>query len=261
MSIENSKYFSEDLLVGFHLTFFKDGKLIESLNKELKSPNAVAHYLYTAFDEETESLVVMENDRADVFVDGTSSIKNNFEKIVLEDNLYFTYELLGALVSVNWVSLNEETNDVSFCGGDGYTLSEIARSGVIMQNLSDTRYNNRGEEYEATFDSQVSINFKYIDYLTSVKVLEYDKNNQLIKSSDFIGKNRWETFNVGETCEYVIIEEEYTVMKDDENKGEKHYERTLISKSGSNGLTLKYPRGDGLISPIFLSIQWAEDAA
>lgn len=87
--------------------------------------------------------------------------------------------------------------------------------------------------------------------------MEYDKNNQLIKTSEFTGKNRAETFTVGESCEYAVIEEEYTVMCGEE-KGEKHYERTLIEKAAiKSGKTLKYARGDGLIAPIYLSIRWA----
>lgn len=264
LSIENIKGFSEDLLTGFHLTFSKDGFPIESLNKDLKNSEAVANYYYSYFDESFGNDVVTSNSGADVFADGIThewmDSAYGLKEFKLTDTLYFTYEMIGAVAYVDWVYWNNQTGEIRTTEGAGYALNEIGSlSTSNTQNLSETRYSVSGEEYEMTFDSEVKINFEYIDYLTGVKVLEYDKNNQLIKTSDFTGKNRLETFTVGEACEYAVIEEEYTVMVDGEHKGEKHYERTLINKTTvGNGKTLKYPRGDGLISPIYLSIRWAE---
>jgi len=255
--IENKKGFVEDLLTGFHLTFSRDGVPIENLNHELKSPDAVADYLYSYMDEELGVPVVTSNCGADVFADGKESVKNVFEEIELEDTLYFTYELLGAVAVVNWVYVNDETNEIRSDGSVGNHLDDIDGAIFSTQALSDTRYSVRGEEYEKTYRSKVKINFKYLDYLTGVKILEYDKNNQLIKASDFVGSERLETFFVGADCEYAVIEEEYTVMNDEARKGEKHYERTLINQSKyGDGITLKYPRGDGLIAPIYLSVKW-----
>lgn len=261
LNIENKTGFEEDLLTGFHLTFSKNGNPIENLNKELKSSEAVAAYYYSYFDEEIGRDVFTRNDGADVFADGKSRHGSNvgygFSDFELEETLYFTYELLDAVAGVDWVYFNPQTNGLRTTQSAGFALDAISIATTHnIQNLSDPRYNGNGEEYEITFDSEVAINFQYIDYLTGVKILEYDKNHQLIKTSDFTGKNRSEIFTVSDACEYAVIEEEYTVMSG-EQKDEKRYERTLIDKTAhGDGKTLKYPRGDGLIAPVYLSVEW-----
>ncbi len=265
LSIENIKGFSEDLLTGFHLTFAKDGASLEQLNKDFKSPEAVANYYYSYFDESFGNDVFTSNSGADVFADGVTrewmDSAYGLKEFELTDTLYFTHELAGAVAYVDWVYWNSQTGEMRTSGSAGYTLNEDGcMSTFNTQSLSETRYSSNGEEYEMTFNSDVKINFEYIDYLTGVKVLEYDKDNQLLKTSEFTGKNRSETFNVGEACEYAVIEEEYTVMADGERKGEKRFERTLINKTTiGEGKTLKYPRGDGLIAPVYLSIKWTEN--
>lgn len=124
------------------------------------------------------------------------------------------------------------------------------------QNLSDKRYTVQMKEYEEKFDSSVKINFVYLDYLTGVKVLEYNANNELIRSTDIAKTDRELSHIVNGNCEYVVIEEQYTV-KSGEQIGEKYVERTLINKKGgefNGGKVLKFPRGDGLISPVYLSV-------
>lgn len=113
------------------------------------------------------------------------------------------------------------------------------------------------KEYEERFDSFVTINFTYLDYLTNVKVLEYNADNECIKSTVIAKSESQITHIVGENCEYVVIEEEYTV-KSGEHNGETHIERTLINKTDGKfkgGKLLKFPRGDGLISPVYLSVK------
>lgn len=262
LSIENIKGFYEELLTGFHLTFSKDGNAIESLNKELENSEAVARYYYSYYDENLGNDVFTSNSGADVFADGKTrewiDAAYGLKEFELENTLFFTYELLDAVALVNEVYINQQTGEIRTEKNIGLTLNDVGISSTYLtQSLSDTRYSINGEEYKATYDSKVTVNFKYIDYLTGVKILEYDNDNQLLKTSDFTGKNRSETFTVGASCEYAVIEEEYTVMKDGEQKGEKYYERTLINKTTlSEGKTLKYPRGNGLISPIYLSVKW-----
>lgn len=265
LSIENVKGFDEDLLTGFYLSFGRDGNTIESLSKDPESPEAVANYYYSYYDQDIGQDVFTSNNGADVFAGGKTRLVTNggygIAEFESETTLYFTYELLDAVAYVDWVYFDQQTGKIRTTKNAGYTLGAVGISSTYnIQNLSDTRYNVVGEEYTATFDSKVTVNFEYTDHLTGVKILEYDGNNQLIKSSDFTGENRSETFTVGASCEYAVIEEEYTVMNDNEHKGEKHYERTLFDKSTfDNGKTLKYPRGDGLISPIYLSVRWAEN--
>ncbi len=259
LSIQNIKVFAEDLLTGFHLTFYKDGNEIEGLNRKFDNSEAVANYYYSYFDEDYGNIVFTSNEGADVFADGITrewaDSAYGLKEFELENTLYFTKELKGAVAYVDWVYFNQTTGALRVSDSAGHALNNISGT-HNTQSLSETRYTADGEEYEATFDSKVTINFKYIDYLTGVKVLEYDNNNQLIRSTDFTGKNRSETFTVGDTCAYAVIEEEYTVMDDGEHKGEKHFERTLINKSEyGDGKVLKYPRGDGLISPVYLSIK------
>ena len=261
--ITNLKGFEEPLLLGFYLTFTLDGELITSFNKEVEDSEAVADFCYFGYSEEGVPTITM-NDGADVFADGhgKTDIEASFglSRFEFENTLYFTYELLGASAWVDWVYCNQQTGEIQTQQGVGNTLDDVGIfSTADTQSLEAVFYNVNGEEYKATFDSKVTVHFSYIDYLTGVKVLEYDKDNHVIKSSDFTGKIREETYTAGDSCEYVVIEEEYTVMNDEAHKGEKHYERTLINKNSlGGGKTLKYPRGDGLISPIYLEIVWAE---
>lgn len=262
--IETVKGFGESLLTGFYLTFCdKEDNPIESLNKKFDSSEAVARYYYIYFDEEIDGEVITSNDGADVFGNGkvaaTMDTAWGLKQLELETTLYFTYEMLDAVAMTEWVYFDPQTREFTLLSGAGFTLDDMGSwSTRNEQRLSETRYSASGEEYEATFDAEVKISFEYIDYLTGVKVLEYDENKQLIKSSDFTGNNRSETFTVGENCEFAVIEEEYTVMNG-ERKGEKKYERTLIEETAlNNGKTLMYPRGDGLISPVYLNIRWGE---
>lgn len=266
--IQNFKGFEEPLLLGFHLTFSRDGEEIEALNKEVEDSDAVADFCYFGYSETGVPTFIM-NDGADVFADGhgkTHIAWGGLSRFELDNKLYFTYEMLGATAWVDWVYCNQQTGEIRTHRGVGNTLDKVGIFSTIdTQNLEAVFYNINGEEYKATFDSKITVYFEYIDYLTGVKVLEYDKDNHLIKSSEFIGKNREETYTADDSCAYVVIEEEYTVMKDEEYtkdeklKGDKHYERTLINQNSlGGGKTLKYPRGDGLISPIYLSIIWAE---
>ncbi len=258
LDITSYKRFNEPLLSGFYLTFNdKNGKPIEAFNKDINSKDAITHYMIINYDD-NDVKHISNNIGADVLAESNSAVSDN--KIEFKSTLYFTYELLDSVAILDWVYLDEKQEIYSY-GSTGYQLNYIGYTSAFNnQNLSDIRYNSQMKEYEEKFDSYIKLNFKYLDYLTGVKVLEYGANNELIKSTDIIKSEEKEnTYIVSENCEYAVIEEEYTVMYDERKKGEKYYERTLINKSKlENGKTLKYPRGDGLILPKFLSIKWAE---
>lgn len=264
LDISSYKGFEEPFLLGFHITFKdKDGNPIEELSKDLNESGAVYDYYVREIDENGIK-AFSENIGADVFAEGKSSLKNGNE-ISLECTLYFTYELLGATAVAHWVFYDEKTEEftTAYEIPMGFRLDDIGTSSMFCkQNLSDIRYDGQMKEYEEKFISHIEVKSKYVDYLTGVKVLEFDKNNQLIQTSDFGSQdtsNSQGTIIASEDCEYVIIEEEYTVMNDEERKGEKYYERTLINKSKwGDHKTLKFPRGDGLISPVHLYVTWKE---
>lgn len=254
LDIKTFKGFDEPILYGFYLTFNdKDGNPIEALSKPVDDKDAVADYAVIYYEDNHK--VVSSNEGANVFADGKQKISNvGYE---LEDTLYFTRELIDAVACVDWVYIDEVTQQVYSYGGAGYKLDNIG--GVIStantQNLSDRRYTGQMKEYEEKFDSSVKLNFVYVDYLTGVKVLEYGANNALIKSTEITKAESENAFIVSENCEYAVIEEEYT-----DTDGLTHFERTLINKSKTGGgRTLKFPRGDGLISPVYLSIKWQNE--
>lgn len=257
LDITSYKGFDEPLLYGFYLTFNdKNGKSIETFNKPVDSEEAIADYAIIYYEDNHK--VVSSNSGANVFADSEQKISNvGYE---LEDTLYYTYELIDAVVVVDWVYVDEITTKVYSYGNEaGYKLDNSGGlfSTFTEQNLSDTRYTAQMKEYEENFDSFVKINFAYLDYLTGVKVLEYNNNNELIHSTDIIKSDNEITYVTSETCEYVVIEEEYTI-KSGENSGKTYTERCLINKKNDkfgNGKMLKFPRGDGLISPTYLSIE------
>lgn len=250
--------FDEPLLYGFYLTFNdKNGEPIEALSKPVDSKEAIADYAVMYWEDEPFGhWVVSDNESANVFADCKSKISDNgFE---LEDTLYYTYELLDAVVVIDWIHLDDLKHVYSYGGSAGYALDNLGgrMSLSTTQNLSDNRYNAQMKEYEEKFDSLVKINFVYLDYLTNVKVLEYTADNQLLKSTAIDKAKAENDYVACENCAYVVIEEEYTVKSGDKS-GETHYERTLINKSElGGGMFLKYPRGDGLISPVYLSVKW-----
>ena len=247
--------FEEPFLYGLHITFVdKDGNGIEEFNKDLQSKDAIADYFVTYYDDNGVK-VFSNNIGANVFAEGKNSL-SNINGIGLESNLYFTYELLDCVATVNWVYYNEKTDEFFTQRGSGCHLDDVGYFSTFNdQHLSDTRYDNLLNEYEQTFDSKVTLHLKYIDYLTGVKIFEYNEDNELI-GSNAIDKDIY-GYVPSEESAYVVIEEEYTVMNDGEHNGETYYERTLINKTYyGDGKTLKYPRGDGLISPVYLNVNW-----
>ncbi len=257
LDIKSYKGFDEPILYGFYLTFNdKNGEPIEAFNKSVDSKEAIADYAIIYWEEEPfRHEVISSNEGANVFADGKSKVSNvGYE---LEDTLYFTYELLDCVACVDWVYLDKYTQQIYSYGDVGYRLDTIGTFSTFnTQNLSDNRYNAQIKEYEEKFDSSVKINFAYLDYLTNVKILEYASDNQLLKSTVIDKAAAENNYVAGENCAYVVIEEENTVKSGDKS-GETHYERTLINKSElGGGRFLKYPRGDGLISPVYFSVKW-----
>lgn len=257
LDITSFRDFDEPLLYGFYVIFEdKDGNVIAEFDREVKSEEAIALYATPYYDEKGVK-VYTDNIGANVFADVKEKEGGNtFE---LESTLYFTYELLGAVANVYWVCFDEKTQEVHFDGiPAGHYLDDIGYSSTYCeQRLSDSRFNGQMKEYEQKFDSYVKLNMKYLDYLTGVRVLEFNADNELIRYTDIARFAREKTHTVREDCEYVIIEEEYTVKNDEARNGETYCERTLISKSQfGDGKLLKYPRGNGLIEPVYLSIKW-----
>ncbi len=256
LDIKSHKGFDEPLLYGFYLTFSdKNGNSIEEFDKPVDSEEAIVDYAIIYYEDGHK--VISSNMGANVLADSKSHVgTNSYEQ---EDTLYYTYEMLDATAFVNWVYIDEMTQEVYSYGTVGTTLNNIKGLSSLYkeQNWSDTRYNSRMEEYEEKFDSSVKVNFQYLDYLTGVKVLEFNAYNELIKSAHIEKSESGITHIVDEDCEYAVIEEEYTI-KSGEHNGKKYIERTLINKTDGKfdgGKTLKYPRGDGLISPVYLSIK------
>lgn len=261
LDISSFKGFDEPVLYGFYLNFYdKNHEPIESLNKDVDSEDAIAEY--AIIYNENGHKIYGSNKGANVFAETSRKVSNiSYE---LETTLYYTYELIDAVLYLDWVYFDENTQKAHLDNNyAGYYLGTNAHfSTSDTQNFSDIRFNSQMEEYEEKFDSYVKINVKYLDYLTCAKVLEYDKDNQLINSTIIEKSDDSITFIASNNCEYVVIEEEYTVMNDEEHNGEKHYERTLISKTKyGNGMNLKFPRGDGLVSPVYLSVKWQSETA
>lgn len=256
LDITYYEWFDEPILYGFYIAFRdKNGDPIEEFNKDVKSAEAIADYATPYYDENGVK-VYTNNVGANVFADSKEKVSNiGYE---LENTLYFTYELLGAVACVDFVYFDVKTQEVSTYDNAGHQLSDIGYSSTFgEQHLSDIRFNGQMKEYEERFDSNIKLNMKYLDYLTGVKILEYGTNNELIKSTDIAKAESEITYAVGEGCDYVVIEEEYTVKNDEAHNGETYCERTLINKSKfGDGKMLKYPRGDGLILPVYLSVKW-----
>ncbi|MGN0824329.1 MAG: hypothetical protein ACI4MB_04590 [Candidatus Coproplasma sp.] len=256
LDIKSFKGFDERKLYGFYLTFNdKNGEPIEEFNKPIDSEEAIADY--AVINYEYNHQVYTSNTGANVFADCKKFISNvSYE---LEDTLYYTYELIDAVACVDWVYYEENTQQIYSDGDAGLKLNDNGASMSLVnnQNLSDNRYTSQMKEYEEKFDSSVKINFVYLDYLTGVKVLEYNANNELIQSTDIAKTNSELSHIVNSNCEYVVIEEQYTV-KSGECNGETYVERTLINKNNgefNDGKVLKFPRGNGLISPVYLSVK------
>lgn len=255
LDIKSFKGFDERKLYGFYITFNdKNGEPIEEFNKPIGSEDAIADYAVIYYNDGHQ--VYTSNTGANVFADGKKFISNvSYE---LEDTLYYTYELIDAVACVDWVYIEEETHQIFSYGDAGITLNNNVSSMSLFnnQNLSDMRFNTQMNEYIEKFASSVKINFAYLDYLTGVRVLEYNANNELIKSTDIEKTDEEISHIASENCEYVVIEEEYTIKRG-EQIGETYVERTLINKKDgefSGGKVLKFPRGDGLISPVYLSV-------
>lgn len=256
LDITSFEGFEEPLLYGYHVTFSDNNGPIANLSQPVDSEDAIAYYMVPQYDSNGTNMVYSFNNGAKVFAETRFTIsKSNFQ---LESTLYFTHELVGTVMHFDLVYYDYNRQEVLTAkSGVGHMINDIGYSSISQpQNLFDTRFDSQKKEYTEKFDSIVKLNMVYIDYLTSVKVLEYNANGDLIKTTDIAKSGGDQEYIASENCEYVIVQEEYTVMNG-ESIGETYRMRSLINKSPLvDGKVLKYPRGDGLISPVYLSVKW-----
>lgn len=253
---ERKAKFDSDLLCGFQLTFYEDVQTpIEELNKPLESGEAVASYLIREHHGESGGYdALLGYDGADIFlmIDRTitDSLGNNSRTnaVNIEETLFITHEYTGKYICAEWLYYNEETKEMSHGGSlfmsGNYNVGE-------SQNLTADGVNEKGETYTINYEASVKFNIEYIDCLTGVKILECGKDNEVIKTTDFVNDGQHNEYKSEESCDYVIVEEEYT-----DKDGAKYSQRTLINKNKNNSVILKFPYKSGLAKPTKLNIKW-----
>lgn len=253
---ERQAKFDSDLLCGFHLTFYEDVQTpIGELNKPLESGEAVASYLIREYHEESggyNSLLGYEG--ADIFLmvdrNITDSAGNDSHTyaINIEETLFITNEYTGKYICAEWLFYNEETKEILHEG----SLFMSGNYGIDnSQKLTADGVNEKGESYTINYEASVKFNIEYIDCLTGVKIFEYDKDNEVIKTTEFIGDGQHNNYQPGEACDYVIVEEKYA-----DKDGEKYSHRTLINKNKNDSVILKFPYKLGIAKPTKLNIKW-----
>lgn len=258
--------FEADKMCGFFIVFYdKEGNALTDENFE--SDQAVKYYMARRqYGEEPNSYYMETVVGKDVWSDGKISQKfaDGKEEHSYEVTVNFTAELVDAVMVVNGVYYGEaEQRYYAESGGVGHTLQDFGSgSGGQTQTLTASRTNPDGTKEEISYVCSVTVNYRLIDNLTGVKILEYGADNTLLASHRYA---KGSGFTTSEDCAYVVVEKEYTVVHDYEHDtvkylGMTYCEREIVERpmyGSAPYLSLLYPCGDGFVDREMLNIKFA----
>lgn len=255
----------EDLVCGFFLTFEKNGEVLTDIcSDDFESDDAVKFYIdkkkYEGTNAEYIEIVCGKDALFDCKSSSAVSDKDGVHlvKFEMEAKLYYTYELLDVIMVINPLYMDRKTNKVYVKEGSvlsGHLLSNSV-SGAAAGYKEEVATNRtvNGIKEELKYETGIKVSYCYSDYLTGVKVIEYDKNNNLIYSSDIDIKST-EAYEAGTECDYLVLEETYK-----DKYGDQYVARTLFNRTKEEGSAhtaiLKNPLNNGLVEPKSLSIKF-----
>lgn len=261
---------TDDYLVGVFLSLdgdvTQDNYLAYPTDK-FDGENAVS--LYHAVREEqghTYNELVSSKYLFDIFLGinnaGTNvSETDSYGKIEVKATFAYTYELLGSILVSN--NVYKKNNKIEYYAerGTSFLLNNIGLSSFSTeQNLKASQTDADGTVKELKYDGKWTIDVKFVDYLISATIIEFDNNYNVIKtnmidltSDDFIN------YTTQPNCAYVFVEEEYEVKHSQEYYkypiGTKYTERFFFDKSKlEQWHSLSRPAGNGFVESIGLKI-------
>lgn len=255
--------FKEDYLVGFFVHF-------EVFNEKLNDYEAFPSnnfgdeeglFVYYTVEggQFPVSRMVIGGDFFDLYISIADSGVAPDGKLGVTASLRFTHELLGSILYLSEVYRTNDNSYYAVPASSGYYLSGAVEMSVSMEQKLTSTVKLNGKTEETTYTGKVTLSFKLIDNLVSARILEFDANHNLLKTSvvDLHGDSLLDYIAL-KSCEYVVIEEEYEIAASDSlegQKGEKYTQRSLISKkTGSQFHSLRFPLGNGLTNSISLRI-------
>lgn len=253
----------DELLCGYFLYFLKDAD--EAFpTKDFNDKEAVYTYVTRRTPEDPLSPYEIRAN-GDYFCENDYRVEGNGlaagGTIALQTTLYFTYELASSTMILNRVNYLAKTQTVAIGNASAYGLDNgilASSTATVSQRLEEN--NQEGEAAGlSVFESSCQIKTIFCDYLITVRILEYDVDHTLLSQFDY-AKGDDPSYVADNNTAYVVVEEEYEVKTNtnpNRPKGTIYRKRTLIERGfgeADSFVTLKYPRGNGLIQPIVLRV-------
>ena len=253
-----------DALCGFFLTFeSRRGELTDICSDDFESNDAVKFYLdrkkFEGTDAEYLEIICGKDVLFDCNTKTTVSDNDGVHSVKLDMSatLFFTNKLVGTIMFINPLYFDEELNKVYVKEDSALTGQQLSASvgeatAGYSEKVSASRTVN-GVREALEYETVINLSYSYSDYLTGVRVIEYDKNNNSIISSN-IDMDIQKEYSAGADCEYLILEETYRDRNDNQ-----YVTRTLFSRPNKEEtLTaiLKKPLDSGLIEPKRLKIKF-----
>lgn len=251
--------FSEDYLVGMFVyvrTSEQDNRDLDCYpTDDFYDENAIALYVKMVENSETTYISTKSVEYlydANIATADSGAAPNG--KITVEATFYYTYELLGGVLSFNKIYKKENANEY-YAGqyASNVSLASGALTSVSFEQNLKASEKIGGETEELTYNGKIVLNLRFIDYLRTVTVVEFDAGNNELKRL-VLDRSSWDGNRLDYTthpdCEYLVFEEEYEVMHEGGSlpKGTKYSVRSLKTKS--DNVYFLFPEGKGFVKAL-----------
>ncbi len=254
---EDGLVFNEDYLVGMFVYVKKydisKGGYSCYPTDDFEDKNAMALYVKTV---ENSGTTYTSLESVEYFYDANIAIADSDAapngKITVEATFYYTYELLGGMLSLNKICKKQNENEYYVGQGSSNAgLSAALTSLSIEQNLKASKKIS-GKSEELTYDGKITLNMRFIDYLRTVTVSEFDAGGNVLKRIE-LDRSSWDegggslAYEAHPECDYLIFEENYEVMHEGgiSPKGTKYVVRSLKNKNDEKAVYFLFPEGNG----------------
>lgn len=183
----------------------------------------------------------------------------NDETLELETNLTYTPKLFGCIVTLWYVYYDEELDEITCEVGHSAMLNDVSSSTLSMrQDLTWNSTDEDGNVITGSYNAYVGLEFHYVDYLSQVRVLEYNANNVMINTGTVSDTYEYETLL---STEYVILEKTYDVMDSEGVVSDSYIEREIVSRSEKKASrTIQVPDENGLNKNVDYKIIFADSS-
>ncbi len=227
----------ENQMCGALVIFYNDGEAVTGEN--LSDADALACYevMVPYADDEGEYYLSFNSTDYSIY---DISYRGGDKLQELSFNLYYTYALDADLVKICGVYRTPENE---------YILGADSANTISLSAVSAARITQENNPEDDCDDCTVTINFKCIDVLQGINIIEFDRDNKLVSQTVYSGQAE---ITASENCDYVVIEEIY-----EDNDGQIYSQRVLYDRfQGEAEKCFYLPRDDGFVNVNSLKINF-----